>query len=267
MKKIWLLILPISLIIACTGTKKLQQPASQGSLVIDGKLWSSLFQQRAAEYDALCLQAFNLAKLRVEQTIGQQTLRPRAIITDIDETFLDNSPYAVKRGLTGKDYDASSWRDWTGRGIADTLTGALDFFHYAAKNGFTIYYITNRDEEEREGTLKNLQHFKFPFADNDHLIMRQSVSSKESRRMDVAKKFEIFMLLGDNLADFHAAFDKRSTEERAEQVQAFKELFGQKFIVLPNPVYGGWEDAIYQNKREWTEGQKDSLIKAAMKSY
>ena len=267
MKKLWLIAPLICILAGCAGTKKTQQSAVQSSTVIDGKLWSSLFQQRAAEYDALCLQAFNLAKMRVEQTIGQQTLRPRAIITDIDETFLDNSPYAVHQGLQGKDYDQASWHDWTNRGIADTLTGALGFFRYAAANNFTIFYITNREESERAGTLKNLQLFNFPFADNEHLIMRQSSSSKEPRRQEVAKKFEIFMLLGDNLADFHDAFDKKTTEERGQNVQAFKEMFGQKFIVLPNPTYGGWEDAIYLNKREWTSAQKDSLVKSAVKNY
>lgn len=267
MKQIWALPLYFTLLISCAGPKKTQQVSPPATVVIDGKLWSSLFQQRAAEYKALCLQAYNLATLRLDQALQKTYIRPIAIVTDIDETFLDNSPYAVHQALAGKDYETDSWNNWTSRGTADTLTGSLDFFRYAASKNVAIYYITNRDEVERTGTLKNLQAFGFPQADNEHLIMRQSSSSKESRRQQVASKFDIVLLLGDNLSDFSAVFDKKTTEEREQQVQHLRNEFGNRFIVLPNPSYGGWEDAIYLNKREWTSAQKDSLVKAATKSY
>ncbi len=85
----------LSLLIACAGSKKVASSSSTGSLVADGKLWSSLFQQKAAEYKALCLQAYNVARLRLDETLMHRSSKPKAVITDIDETFLDNSPYAV----------------------------------------------------------------------------------------------------------------------------------------------------------------------------
>lgn len=267
MKREWFVCLSLVLLIACAGSKKAVAPASASNLVADGKIWSSAFQQRAAEYQALCLQAFNLARLRVDERLGQAKTKPLAIVSDIDETFLDNSPYAVHQALQGKDYEVATWAEWTAKGIADTLSGSLSFFQYAATNGIEVFYITNREEKEREGTLKNLQHFKFPFADNQHLIMRQDVSSKEPRRQEVSKTHEIFLLLGDNLADFSALFDKKTEPERASNVQAQAGEFGKRFIVLPNANYGGWEDAIYQNSRNWTAAQKDSLIKAGLKNY
>ncbi len=257
----------IILLAACKGTQKISGQISSSQLIPDGKLWSSLFQQRAAEYQALCLQAFNIARLRTDQSLQQPSARPRAIITDIDETFLDNSPYAVHQALTGKDYEAASWYEWTGKGIADTLTGGLAFFTYAASKGVEIFYVTNRDEQERAGTLANLRRFNFPFADNQHLILRKDISSKEPRRQEIARNYEIILLLGDNLADFSPLFDKKTEAERAQNVQSLSAEFGKKFIVLPNANYGGWEDAIYLNKRDWTPAQKDSLIKAALKGY
>lgn len=266
--KQWLSPFLFIFIIACSSSKhSTTVSSSSSSVVVDGKLWASLYQQRAGEYKALCLQAFNMAKLRIDELSKQIPIRARAIVTDIDETFLDNSPYAVHQSLQNKDYEAATWMEWTAKGQADTLSGALDFFRYASSKGFTIYYITNREEAERKGTLQNLQNFGFPQADNDHLIMRQTVSSKETRRQQVAAKYDIVMLLGDNLADFSAVFDKRTTEDRNAQVQAMRDEFGKKFIVLPNPGYGGWEDAIYQNKREWTAAQKDSLVRSAVKNY
>ena len=267
MYKTWLAVVLISCLASCSSSRKTPALPAASTLVVDGKIWSSLFQQRAAEYKALCWQAFNIAHKRVDEVTATPAARPRAIITDIDETFLDNSPYAVHRALKGLDYDPASWNEWTGKGSADTLPGALGFFKYAASKHIEIFYITNRYEKERAGTLANLQRFGFPFADNQHLILRQDASSKETRRQMVASTHDIIMLLGDNLADFSAVFDKRTEQEREQQVQSLAAEFGKRFIVLPNANYGGWEDAIYQNTHNWTPAQKDSLIKAVLKGY
>jgi 5'-nucleotidase (lipoprotein e(P4) family) len=265
------LILVLSLLLACSGGRKTSQSATGGSggqLVLDGKLWSSLFQQRAAEYKALCIQAFNIARLRVDEALQHDAAgKPMAIITDIDETFLDNSPNSVHQALWGKDYEQEAWYDWTAKGSADTLPGALGFFNYAASRNITTFYITNRDEKDRAGTLRNLQKYQFPFSDNEHLILRQTESSKEERRQKVMARYQVLLLLGDNLSDFSSLFDKKTEAERAYNVNQVAEEFGKRFIVLPNVNYGGWEDAIYDNRRTWTLAQKDSIIKAKLTGY
>lgn len=259
------------LLLACTSAKKSSQSLTEarpGQLVLDGKLWSSLFQQRAAEYKALCIQAFNIARLRVDEAVQQNSPgKPMAIITDIDETFLDNSPNAVHQALLGKDYEQQAWYEWTAKGSADTLPGALGFFNYAASKHITVFYITNRDEKDRAGTLSNLQKYQFPFSDNEHLIVRQTESSKEERRQKVMAGYQVVLLLGDNLADFSGLFDKKTEAERAYNVNQVANEFGKRFIVLPNANYGGWEDAIYENKRTWTLAQKDSIIRAKVIGY
>lgn len=265
MKKHLFLLLFVSVLFACKAPQQAVKPASSnGGLVVDGKLWSSLFQQKAAEYQALCLQAFNIARLRVDQSLLRPSAKPKAIITDIDETFLDNSPFAVSQAIKGRDYEADAWNEWTSKGIADTLSGGLSFFNYAASKGIEVFYVTNRDEKERQGTMANLKRFSFPFADDRHLIMRQAESSKETRRQKIAEAYDIILLIGDNLADFSSLFDKRSTSERSDNVQQLAAEFGSRFIVLPNTNYGGWEDAIYLNRRDWTPAQKDSLIRSSL---
>ncbi|MCG2616919.1 5'-nucleotidase, lipoprotein e(P4) family [Terrimonas sp. NA20] len=265
MKKHLSLLLFVPVLFACKGPQQTGRPLPTTSeLVVDGKIWSSLFQQKAAEYQALCLQAFNIARLRVDQSLLKPSARPKAIVTDIDETFLDNSPFAVSQAFKGKDYEADAWNEWTSKGIADTLYGGLSFFNYAASKGIEVFYLTNRDEKERPGTMANLKRFSFPFSDDRHLIMRQSESSKETRRQKIAGGYEIILLLGDNLADFSQVFDKKSTSERSAGVQQLAAEFGSRFIILPNANYGGWEDAIYLNKRDWTPSQKDSLIRNAL---
>lgn len=254
------------LFISCSVTKKNTRAQADGQLVIDGKIWSSVFQQKAAEYKALCLQAYNIARLRLDESLHIAG-KPKAIITDIDETFLDNSPYAVHQALAGKDYEPESWLEWTAKGIADTMPGCLPFFKYAASKGIEIFYITNRDEKDEPGTLANLQRFQFPFADNKHLVVKGSISSKEERRQNVAAGYDIILLLGDNLADFSDLFDKKTESEREQNVYALSGQWGKRFIVFPNFNYGGWEDAIYLNSRNWSPAQKDSLLKSGLKGY
>lgn len=234
------------------------------SISVKGKLFTSLYQQKAAEYRALCFQAFNIARLRLDNYQSTNT-KPRAIITDIDETVLDNSPYAVTQAFQGKEYDSDSWMYWTSLGKADTVPGAVSFLQYAASRGVEIFYITNRKEKEREGTLKNLRDFGFPYADTLHYIGRKDVSSKESRRQVVRNTHEVVMLLGDNLGDFSSLFDDKTYEDRLTNTNLSESDFGSRFIVLPNPNYGDWEPAIYRKKGGLPQQYKDSVMRATLK--
>ena len=252
---------------ACTTTRQSTTNITHSNTVVDGKLFATAFQQRAAEYKALCYQAFNFARLRLEQIPQVQGSKPGAIITDIDETVLDNSAYEASQVLQGKDYESATWKEWTAKGIADTVPGAPHFLRYAASRGIEIFYITNRDENERQGTLQNLKRYNLPNADNNHLILRQGISSKEGRRKEIEARFNVLLLLGDNLADFTDLFDKPAIADRDERVKQLAGVFGQRFILLPNPVYGDWESALYQYKSGLTLAQKDSVLRSAIRGY
>ncbi len=233
-------------------------------LIINGKLFATAYQQRAGEYRALCFQAYNIARLRVDENRHVKTEKPKAIMTDIDETILNNSPYQAHQLLQGKDYDATSWNEWTSKGVADTVPGALHFLQYASQNGIEIFYVTNRNENEREGTLKNLKKFNFPNADNEHLLLRTKESSKEARKQSIASTHTIVLLMGDNLNDLSNFFEKKNPDERMNEVNSFANEFGNRFIVLPNPVYGDWESSLYHYNYSLTPAQKDSVIKASL---
>jgi 5'-nucleotidase (lipoprotein e(P4) family) len=264
MKKIGL----ISLLFvgACTVTKQTATTADGPKISVEGKLFSLAYQQKAAEYKALCFQAYNLAHLRLDQALQKKGAKPLALITDIDETVLDNSDYDVHQAINGRDYDQNAWYEWTSRGEADTVPGAPSFLKYAASKGVTVFYITNRDEQERPGTMKNLKRYGLPNTDNDHLVMRQGVSSKEARRQQVTAAYDVVLFLGDNLADFSSLFDKKPLPERNQNANSSAAQFGDRFIVLPNPVYGDWETALY-NYNRFTPVQKDSAIRKQLKTY
>jgi 5'-nucleotidase (lipoprotein e(P4) family) len=263
MKKIYSCLLAASMFIAaCSSSKKI----AGTSLVNNGKAWASIFQQQAAEYKALCFQAYNIAKLRLDVATQQTSAKPYAVVTDLDETLFDNSPYDAKRALSNLGYENKSWKEWTAKGIADTVSGGPTFFKYAAAKNVEVFYITNRDEDERTGTLNNLKLYGLPYADDAHLIMRHGGSSKEGRRQDVLKTHNIILLCGDNLADFDALYDNKPSEEnRAATTKMLMQEFGSKYIVLPNPEYGDWESSLFNFNYKLTDAQKDSIIKAQLK--
>jgi 5'-nucleotidase (lipoprotein e(P4) family) len=67
-----------------------------------------LYQQQAAEYRALCLQAYNIAKERVNQYKTVKTDKDSlAIITDLDETALDNSANEAQLFLDSMTYSSA----------------------------------------------------------------------------------------------------------------------------------------------------------------
>src|SRR6201996_1059925 len=180
MRNLLILALGTLLFSACTQAAKTTNAnlADSTSIVNNGKIWASLYQQRAAEYKALCFQAYNIAKERIDQQVKGHSKKPYAVITDIDETLLDNSPYDAARAIKNQDFDSKTWKQWTAKGIADTVPGAPSFFKYAASKGVAVYYITNRDEDERAGTMKNLKLYNLPYADSTHLLLKQKSSSK-----------------------------------------------------------------------------------------
>jgi 5'-nucleotidase (lipoprotein e(P4) family) len=237
------------------------------ALDTQGPAWGAVWQQKAAEYKALCYQAYNVAKWRLDMILQQPHDKPVAIVTDIDETVLDNSPYELHRAFMDSGYTDASWMEWTGKSDCDTVPGGFSFMKYASSKGVKIFYITNRLEAEREATLKDLQRWGFPDAVNENLFLKQKTSGKQSRRNIVAQNHEIILLFGDNLSDFSAVFDKKPFEIRNQQTINNAALFGDKFIVLPNAMYGDWEETLYKYNHALNPAQKDVIIKQQLRSY
>ncbi|HSY75824.1 MAG TPA: 5'-nucleotidase, lipoprotein e(P4) family [Bacteroidia bacterium] len=252
---------------ATNGSIKNQKVTDTDNLVNAGKVWAALYQQRAAEYKALCFQAYNIAKERIDVAVKKHGNKPFAVVTDIDETVLDNSPYDAARAIKNLDYSSGTWKQWTNKAIADTVPGAPSFFKYAASKGVTIFYITNRDQDERAATLKNLQLYQLPNADDAHLLLKNGSSSKESRRQQILKKYNIILLCGDNLPDFDMLYDNSPTEkDRIATTQTLKNKFGKRYIVIPNPTYGDFEGALFKFNYKLTPAQKDSIIRSLIKT-
>ncbi len=267
--KIILLAIISVIIVSCQSSQKATQLSNNEH---NSKLIAVAWYQNSPEMMALYYQGFNLAQERLDDAIASnKQSKPLAVVADIDETLLNNSPFEVNSIKNTN--DQTSWHEWSSKAGAKALPGALEFAKYIQSKGAELFYITNRDDNERAATLKNLISEGFPFADDAHLLTKSdlsystgSTSSKVGRRAKVSENHEIVLLLGDNLNDFSEAFEDRSQNYGKEAVEKFRDEFGEKFIVLPNPIYGAWEKPLYDYKSGLTEEEKTTLLKSKLRT-
>lgn len=220
---------------------------------------ATLYYQHAAEMRALSYQAYNLGKMKLDEMLAKGDDPSKlAIVLDIDETVLDNSPSEAQNIKDTLSFPGS-WNNWVDSAKAEALPGAVEFLKYADAKGVKIFYISNREEVSRAATIKNLTEKEFPQVLDDHILLKTTESGKESRRQVVEKDHKIILLFGDNLADFARLFDKQSTDRRNFLVDSLYTEFGNRFIVLPNPMYGGWLDALYNNQKGLSPEQKNKI--------
>ena len=248
-----------------TGSLAQQTPSLQGTADNAYQIGAILYQQRSGEYRALTYQAYNIARLRLDQDFDKRSLkllpkaerkRPRAIVVDIDETVLNNSASNAYEAKFNVPFNEKDWYAWGEKREATAVPGAVDFLNYAVSKGVKIFYISNRDDVQEQATIDNLRKVGFKDASADNVWLRvNKVSTKEPRRLAVAAKYRIVMLMGDNLDDFSGVFENKPTAERFAEVDKARDLFGKRFIALPNAMYGTWENAVYDYQR-LTEEQK-----------
>ncbi|MEZ5313445.1 MAG: HAD family acid phosphatase [Thermoanaerobaculia bacterium] len=165
----------------------------------DDRLNAVLWVQTSAEYRTLAETTWSAASRALERALAdphwtaalEQTDDPAglppAVIVDVDETVLDNSPFEAESLLAGRTFERESWLAWITSASAPAVPGALGFARRADALGVTIFYVTNRDTGEEDGTRRNLARLGFPIRDEtDTVLLRGErpgyVSDKTSRR-------------------------------------------------------------------------------------
>jgi acid phosphatase len=115
--------------------------------LIAGQTWQGALAQldkaiKSPDWDALP---------QGERTVPARGLPP-AVIVDVDETVLDNSPFQARLVAHDAAYDEADWRRWVEERAADPVPGALPFLREAAARGVTVFYITNRTADLADPT-------------------------------------------------------------------------------------------------------------------
>jgi acid phosphatase len=64
----------------------------------------------------------------------------------------------------------------------------------------------------------------------------------------------VLLLIGDNFNDF-VYLGQGTPEDRLIEARKYMDYWGEKWVMLPNPMYGDWEQALYG----WDRDQGDAM--------
>ncbi|MDG6881545.1 Outer membrane protein P4 [Phocoenobacter uteri] len=201
--------------------------------------------QTSGEAKALYQQAFNVAKLYFDSYKAQEG-KKKAVVVDLDETMMDNSEYAVYQFSQAKPYTSETWKKWVEAERTRATMGAVAFNNYVNANGGTVFYVSNRRVAQMAPTIKNLQALGFEGVSEERMYLKDKSSKKQERYREIEKKgYEIVQYIGDNLNDFTDETYHGNLEVRDAWVTKHAAEFGTKYIVMPNPLYGGFDSATH----------------------
>lgn len=257
--------------VGCTATR------TNGNNTFNSTLWL----QTASEYKANAIQAYSSAAHNIHQAIGDPSWTaaleqgpnysslPPAIILDIDETVIDNSQYQAQLIMDGVAFDPDSWDRWIAMRSAPPVPGAVDFINSVSAMGVAVFYITNRECKPRSeaglpcpqetNTIENLLEVGIKAIKPENILLKREKpewsSEKKSRREEVASRYRILMLFGDDLGDFLPDVKKNITPmQRDRLVDEYKDHWGVKWFVFSNPVYGSWMRVLSDPKSSHLRG-------------
>lgn len=211
--------------LSCTGSCDTELPIAPLGLDIK---WF----QRAAERRALSLQAYQTATRALDAI---ETLPANwGVVLDIDETTLDNSPYQRERADLGLGYSPATWGTWVDRRAAKPLPGVEAYLDRVHELGGKVVFVTNRvAATECDDTAANLASEGIAY---EGIHCKTGPSDKNPRFEAIAATMTIVQFVGDNITDF-----PQLSQELRTQPETAYEAFGERFFIVPNPMYGSWE--------------------------
>jgi len=241
-------------------------------------LHANLWMQTSAEYQALCLQTFNAALREIKQAVKSAKRhqgrpmgadrKPLAVVADLDETILDNARFQTEMDVavwadgTDGGYTSKRWEQWERDNAAEVglVPGAWSFIAEVEKLKVVMVYLSNRVETLKESTLRALQHNGINtegLQDGKELrlLLRRATSNKQDRIRQAEEKYHVVAYLGDNLGDFPGETEQhkdvlKHLAARRQKVESAAELWGTRWFMLPNPVYGSWDQILPKGARE-----------------
>ena len=156
--------------------------------------------------------------------------------------------------VDGKEFADATWDMWVEERRATALPGVVAFTRAAADKGVTVFYVSNRSTALTEATLDNLRSEGLPVQHEDVFLglgmqvpdCAQTGSGKTCRRQLVGREHRVLMQFGDQLGDFVQA-TANTSEQHALLHAEYRGWFGERWWMLPNPTYGAWEPAQFDN--------------------
>ena len=254
-----------------SGCASLSTPvATTTAPAADDNLNAVLWVQSSTEYQANTISLFRAAADHLDVALrtpdwdalvpaerartAALTGLPPAVIMDIDETVLDNSPYQARLVAGGGEYDDTTWAAWVEERRARPVPGVLEFARAAQARGVTILYLSNRAQHLQAATLDNLRAVGLPVKGEGVFLglgthvegCEQHGSEKLCRRRLAGRQYRVLMQFGDQLGDFVEVV-ANTPQARAALLDEHRAWFGERWWMLANPTYGSWEPALFDN--------------------
>ena len=255
--------------LACPGSAAIAaQDQAIDESIRNPLMWAVAYTQTAAEFYALCHQAYNLARMRIDLALAQHRPgdRPLAVITDMDNTILHAMSYWGYLVKEDKDFfDDAIWDEWLPSNLITAAPGAKEFFEYCQEHKVEVFYVTNRDQGERtfEYALAHLRYLNFPYAIDENLFVFRETSDKSPARRKIEETHDVALMLGDNLNDYRRDYYVKDIDERRALMERDRDDWGTKFILLPNPTDGHWVRAIFGDSEPAPTDENRWLLKNA----
>src|SRR5580658_3148665 len=129
-----------------------------------------------------------------------------ALVLDIDETALSNWDEELQDDFG---YIAKDWNAWVDKKQATAIAGTLRLYKEAIAHGVSVFFISGRDESQRDSTTDNLKSAGYDRWTSLRLRgphpKQQSTTEFKSgeRRKIVDAGYRIILNLGDQLSDLN----------------------------------------------------------------
>lgn len=203
----------------------------------DGIKWF----RTAAEYKAITLSVYRAATAAVTAAAQGRPRDSWAVVLDADETVLDNSVFQRDLARGTAPFTEDLWAAFVRQRSAVPVPGARAFLEKVKELGGRIAIVTNRWNNLCEDTRENFRLQQIPF---DSIACRVDTGEKDPRFAAAAtgaafgdgKAREVLAFVGDNIQDFPTL-----RQTLRDQPDAAFDAFGVRYFVLPNPMYGSWQ--------------------------
>ncbi|XP_057851090.1 acid phosphatase 1 isoform X1 [Cryptomeria japonica] len=147
------------------------------------------------------------------------------VIMDVDETALSNFPYFSTFQRRSMMHNVSAWNHWVEEAKSPPLIPTLKLYHKLQNHGLALIFLSGRQENQRNSTVKNLLHAGYSgwtmliMRTKDEMQMNvQAYKSKQRLQLE-SMGLRIKGVIGDQWSDIRGP------------------AVGNYTFKLPNPLY------------------------------
>ncbi len=215
-----------------------------------------LWMQDGAEYKSLVYQAFNIATKEIKDEKDM-----KKVFVRIDDVLLDNTPYFAWL-LAKNEKDTNENRNrWYKSLDAEAVEGAVDFVNSLESGDIELSFVTSRDQSVYKATVKNMKKAGFEKVKTENIISTDEFSSY------IKKGGEYTVIVTNDLNELTDKLENSNYMARNKFADEKKKSFGEKWVIIPNVLYGNFETSLSKNYEISNSNQKSEVRKNTLNDW